>query len=165
MQDLDRTWQGLKVVRQKAQKGLAAKLRDELTLLQQMQDQATAHSNAAIESAVQHTGYGRVAGAVTQYEDKYLMGLQDAFTCVVSGYDPQQTGNSLYWLNQAASPEAPHTPEVPASAESADRIAEETEEDSSLEKGLRVLRSGLQFGTAQKVVMVCLCIKLWWHLP
>ena len=107
MQHFDESVAKMSMVRERLNIGLAARLRDQLTLLRS----GIAASSTA---AVQHISCQDMANWVTAAHWQYLKELQLAYRSAISGYNRQQTGNCLYWLFQ-------EPPTAAAAAASGDR--------------------------------------------
>ena len=91
MQHFDESVSRLSMVRERLNTGLAARLRDQLTLLRS----GIAPSSTV---AVQHASCQDMANWVTAAHKQYLRELQLAYRSAISGYNREQTGNCLYWL-------------------------------------------------------------------
>jgi len=94
MQHLEDMTLDMKTVRESCNRGLAAKLRDQLTFIQSFNAGIAAPNNAA----VQHSMYQDIASTVTAAQKQYLKDFQHAYKSTISGYNKQQAGNCLYWL-------------------------------------------------------------------
>jgi hypothetical protein len=151
MQHLEDLTLNMKIVMESRNRGLAAKLRDQLTFIQSI-DAGIAAPNIA---AVQHSIYQDVASIVTAAQKQYLKVLQHAYRSAISGYSKQQAGNCLYWLGKepqdaaAALRDASAVPAVNGHEDTADdqELMEDTSGKSSA-KNRRACRSWPMFSVA-----------------
>lgn len=102
MQELALTYKSLQGLgpQRELRRALAAKLTDNLRLLEQMHDSMPAPSKASNRPIRQYSNYQQLADVVTASTERYLAELQHAYAEVVSGYDDDHTGNCFYWLTE-----------------------------------------------------------------